>query len=44
MKDRPDYIIIGAWNYLDFAKKKLKWFTDENGKLINLLTGELIKD
>lgn len=42
MKNRPDYIIIGAWNYLDFAKKKLSWFTNNGGKLINLLTGKII--
>ena len=42
MKNRLDYIIIGAWNYLDFAKKKLSWFTDSGGKLINLLNGKII--
>ena len=42
MPDVPDYIIIGAWNYLDFAKKKLKWFTKRDGKLINMLTGKVI--
>lgn len=43
MKNKPDYIIIGAWNYLNFAKKKLSWFTDRGGHLINLLTSEIIK-
>lgn len=42
MKDRPDYIIIGAWNYLNFAKKKLEWFTKIGGHLIDLLTAEII--
>ena len=42
MEDIPDYIIIGAWNYLDFARKKLSWFTKRGGKLIDMLTGEVI--
>ena len=42
MEDLPNYIIIGAWNYLDFARKKLFWFTKRGGKLINMLTGEVI--
>ena len=42
MKDMPDYIIIGAWNYLDFARRKLSWFTKRGGKLIDLLTGKVI--
>lgn len=40
MKYMPDYILIGAWNYLDFATKKLKWFTDKKGTLINMLNGK----
>ncbi len=40
--DMPDYLIIGAWNYLDFALKKLKWYTDAGGKLINPLTAEIL--
>ncbi|MDG6933032.1 MAG: methyltransferase domain-containing protein [Nitrososphaerota archaeon] len=42
MADRPDYIIIGAWNYLNYAMRKLKWFTDDGGKLINLLNAKII--
>jgi hypothetical protein len=42
MSDMPDYIIIGAWNYLEFAKKKLAWFQKKGGKLVNMLTGEVI--
>lgn len=42
MEEVPDYIIIGAWNYLDFAKKKLEWFQGNGGKLVNMLTGEVI--
>lgn len=42
MKNMPDFIIIGAWNYLDFAKNKLKWFTEKGGRLINLLNSGLI--
>ncbi len=42
MEYKPDYIIIGAWNYLDFSKKKLEWFTKSGGHLINLLTAEII--
>jgi hypothetical protein len=41
-EDKPDYLIIGAWNYMDFAIKKLKWFTDSGGKLINPLTAEIL--
>lgn len=41
-KEMPDYLIIGAWNYLDFAKKSLKWYTDKGGRLINPLTCEII--
>ncbi len=37
-KDMPDYLIIGAWNYIEFAEEKLKWYTDKGGKLINPLT------
>ena len=42
MKDVPDYILIGAWNYLDFAKKKLAWFPKKGGKLVNMLTAETL--
>ena len=42
MEDVPAYIIIGAWNYLDFARKKLSWFTKRGGKLINLLNAEIL--
>ena len=37
MHEKPDYIIVGAWNYMGFAKKKFRWFTRSGGKLINLL-------
>jgi hypothetical protein len=43
-KDMPDYLIIGAWNYLDFAKKKLGWYLKAGGKLINPLTSEVISE
>ncbi|MGC8622163.1 MAG: hypothetical protein ACP5U0_09640, partial [Caldisphaera sp.] len=36
-EDMPEYLIIGAWNYIDLAQKKLKWYTDAGGKLINPL-------
>ena len=42
MTNKPDYLIIGAWNYLDFAKNKLNWFTHNGGKLINLLNAKII--
>lgn len=42
MTEKPDYIIIGAWNYLDFAKEKLKWFTENGGRLINLLNANIL--
>ena len=33
-KDKPDYIIIGAWNYFDFIKKKLRYVKRWNGKIV----------
>ena len=44
MTDPPDYLIVGAWNYLDFARSKLKWFTKSGGRLINLLDGSIITE
>ncbi len=41
-QDMPDYLIVGAWNYIEFGKQKLKWYTDKGGKLINPLTCEII--
>jgi SAM-dependent methyltransferase len=34
IKDRPDYIIIGAWNYYNYIKKKLQYIKNWNGKII----------
>ena len=42
MKSPPDYLIIGAWNYMDYARKKLSWFKEGGGNMINLLNGEII--
>jgi len=36
-KDMPDYLIIGAWNYIDLAKEKLVWYVKKGGRLINPL-------
>jgi len=33
-KEKPDYIIIGAWNYYNYIKKKLKYIKSWNGKII----------
>ena len=41
-KDKPDYLIVGAWNYMDFAVKKLDGYIKRGGKLINPLTCEII--
>ena len=41
--DKPDYLIIGAWNYMDFAKEKLKWYTAQGGKLIDPLSGKVLE-
>jgi SAM-dependent methyltransferase len=41
-RDMPDYLLVGAWNYIGFMKKKLKWYTDRGGKLINPLTCEIL--
>ena len=42
MEDRPDYLIIGAWNYIDIAKEKLSDYMKAGGILINPLTCEII--
>ena len=42
-QDMPDYLIIGAWNYIDFAKKKLEWYLNKGGKLINPLNCRIYK-
>ncbi len=41
MNDPPDFLIIGAWNYIEYARQKLNWFTKEGGRLINLLDGSI---
>lgn len=41
--DMPDYLIIGAWNYLDFMVKKLRWYLDRGGRFINPLTCEVLE-
>ncbi len=40
--DMPDYLILGAWNYIEFMRKKLKWYTDRGGMFINPLTCEIM--
>lgn len=35
MKDMPDFLIIGAWNYMDVAKEKLKGYMKAGGRLID---------
>lgn len=42
--DKPDYLIVGSWNYMDFAVKKLSWYLKQGGKLINPLTCEIIEN
>ena len=42
-EDMPDYLIIGARNYLEFAKVKLKPYTDRGVKLIDTLACEIIR-
>ena len=34
LKTNFDYIIIGAWNYFDFIKKKLRYVKRWNGKIV----------
>ena len=41
MHDMPDYLIVGAWNYWDFANKKFAPYMKNGGKLINPLTLEI---
>ena len=38
MEDLPDYLLVGAWNYWDFANKKFEQYKKLGGKLINPLT------
>ncbi|MDE1874441.1 MAG: class I SAM-dependent methyltransferase [Candidatus Micrarchaeota archaeon] len=35
LTDMSDYLIVGAWNYMDFAKKKLSAYLEKGGQLIN---------
>ena len=42
MPNMPDYLIIGAWNYLDYARKKLAWFNEKGGRIINPATLEIL--
>jgi methylation protein EvaC len=41
--DMPDYLILGSWNYIEFAKKHLKWYTDKGGKFIDPLNCVVIE-
>lgn len=27
-EDMPDYLIVGAWNYIDFGREKLRWYLE----------------
>ncbi len=40
-QDMPDYLIVGAWNYMEFGKQKMEWYVRKGGKLINPLTCEI---
>jgi methylation protein EvaC len=42
-RDMPDYLVMGSWNYMKFAKKKLKWYTDRGGRLIDPLNCVVVK-
>jgi len=37
LKDMPDYLLIGAWNYMGVARKVLAPYVAKGGKLINPL-------
>ena len=41
--DMPDYLIVGAWNYMEFGREKLKWYLERGGALVNPLTSEIIR-
>ncbi len=41
MQDMPDYLIVGAWNYWEFANRKFDDYMKKGGKLINPLTFEI---
>lgn len=34
MKMKPDYLLVGAWHFLEFFKKKFKTYLENDGKLI----------
>ncbi|MDE1865669.1 MAG: methyltransferase domain-containing protein [Candidatus Micrarchaeota archaeon] len=42
--DNPDYLIIGAWNYMDLALEKFGNYMKGGGRLINPLNCEIIGD
>lgn len=45
MENMPNYLIVGAWNYINYyvyQKKKFDDYFERGGKLINLLTLEII--
>ncbi len=42
-KDMPDYLVVGAWNYIEFGRQKLGWYLKRGGKLINPLTCEIVE-
>ena len=41
--DMPDYLIVGAWNYIEFGREKLRWYLKRGGALVNPLTSEIIR-
>lgn len=41
--DMPDYLIVGAWNYIEFGREKLRWYLEKGGALVNPLTSEIIR-
>ena len=41
-KDMPDFLIVGAWNYIAFGKEKLAWYLEKGGRFINPLTMEVV--
>ncbi len=40
--DMPDFLVVGAWNYIGFGKEKLRWYLEKGGRFINPLTMEII--
>ena len=42
-RDKPDYMIIGSWEYVNVARRKLKDYLENGGKFINPLSCQIVE-